>query len=298
MSYVGKPPKKRQLNFNTIEYTGSGIAGPYALDKNRSGDAIDVWVGGAWQSPSAYSITGSTLTLGGTVSIGIPIVIKYREGRLGMATPGPGAVNTVNILDGSFDPSNLANDTAGNVIQFVGGNPTSVDPYSIVDRNDQLRIMINSWRIATNSGQTIYNMVDGISDTFSDETGIDTGTSTNETFNSGSYTNASLEMVLVSDTFIANSVPDEAYIAIQHQAIDAVTINTDLIAEISRDGGSTWSVVTLANEGTVDISVIEAMTVFSGLVDISGQPSGTSIKYRLTTTTANQEIHAVSVQWR
>lgn len=298
MGYLGKKPKKRSLNHDTLNFTGSGISGPYSLGTARSEDSIDVWVGGAWQSPNAYSISGSDLTFSESIPTGISIVIKNREGAIGIAVPGPDAVTTSNILDGSFDPSNLADSTPGNIVQFVGGNPASVDPYSIVDRDDQLRIMVNSWRIAKDSGQAIYNMVDGISDEFEDETGIDTGTSSNETHTGDSYTNTSLVMSLVSETFSADSIPVEAYFAIQHEAIDAVVLNTDFIAEVSRDAGSTWSAVTLANEGIVNFSGGESRTLFAGLVDISGQPTGTSVKYRLTTTTANQIVHAVALQWR
>jgi len=52
-------------------------------------------------------------------------------------------------------------------------------------------IMINSFNIAAAGGFAYQNMVDGVVDEFEDETGVDTSTSTNESYNTASdyYTN-------------------------------------------------------------------------------------------------------------
>ena len=51
--------------------------------------------------------------------------------------------------------------------------------------------------------------------------------------------------------------------------VDSITLNTDLIVGVSRDGGSNFSTVTLTDEGyTVGSS---GQRILSGTVDISGQ---------------------------
>lgn len=57
--------------------------------------------------------------------------------------------------------------------------------------NNQLaNIALNAFNIAVNGGMSVQNMVDGISDTFTDETGIDTGRSIGEIYDAGRYLHA------------------------------------------------------------------------------------------------------------
>jgi len=76
------------------------------------------------------------------------------------------------------------------------------------------------------------------------------------------------------------------------------TINTDVKGYVSRDGGSNWTQGTLASEGSWGTN--KKILTFHNL-DISGQPSGTSMKYKITThnqAEAKQtRIHAVSLAW-
>ncbi len=48
-------------------------------------------------------------------------------------------------------------------------------------------IMLNAMNIASNNDLSVGNLVDGVVDTYTDETGIDNGASANETFEGGSY---------------------------------------------------------------------------------------------------------------
>ena len=58
--------------------------------------------------------------------------------------------------------------------------------------SEKSNIMLNSFRIEEQGGLTVQGMVDGVSDVFTDESGVDTGTSTDETYNGTSdyYENA------------------------------------------------------------------------------------------------------------
>jgi hypothetical protein len=72
-------------------------------------------------------------------------------------------------------------------------------------------------------------------------------------------------------------------------------LNTDLIASVSRDGGSNFSTVTLTDEGYVTGS--SGQRILSGTVDISGQPSGTSMRWKLALANNSSKIHGVSLAW-
>jgi len=103
-----------------------------------------------------------------------------------------------------------------------------------------------------------------------------------------------LNMTLVSKDFVAEAQPDTARIILFEEDIDALTLNTDLFAYVSRDGGTTFTQATLVDEGNYDTT----SRILSASVDISGQPSGTDMQYKITT--ANNKdlnIHGSSLTW-
>ena len=82
---------------------------------------------------------------------------------------------------------------------------------------------------------------------------------------------------LVSNAFTAATQPDTARIYVH--VIGSGVANTDLTAEVSRDGGTTWTTATL----TLDRTLADGTKAYSdNSINISGQPSGTSMKYRLS----------------
>ena len=103
-------------------------------------------------------------------------------------------------------------------------------------------------------------------------------------------------MTLVSNAFTADSAPSNTVIGVQVVENESITINTDLTAEVSRDGGTTYTACTLALKTSLAASGTKYYE--SASTDISSQPSGTSIKYRVKTlNTKNIELHGVALKW-
>jgi len=101
-------------------------------------------------------------------------------------------------------------------------------------------------------------------------------------------------MVLVSETFTAEAEADSTRFVGLLEDVDSITINTDLKIYASRDDGTTWSQITLSDEGDYDTS----KRILTGTVDISGQPSGTSMKYKIETlNNKDLNFHASSLSW-
>ena len=100
-------------------------------------------------------------------------------------------------------------------------------------------------------------------------------------------------MTLVSNAFTASAVPTQARIAVFIDPQVNITINTDFTAEVSRDGGTTWTAVTLA----IVSNPIGTVEQYEGTVSISSQPSGTSMKYRLKTLN-NKDIDVTGTVFR
>jgi hypothetical protein len=112
---------------------------------------------------------------------------------------------------------------------------------------------------------------------------------------SGSFAGATpLDMTLVSNTFTAESKPDNARIIMFEEDIDTVTLNTDLIGYVSRDGGTTWTAATLENQGDYDTN----QRILANTVDISAQPSGVSMVYKIETLNEKgMKEHGTALSW-
>jgi len=105
--------------------------------------------------------------------------------------------------------------------------------------------------------------------------------------------NAAYEnMVLITEDYTAAAQPTYARPSVFVEPIDAITINTDLKAYASRDGGTTWNQATLAliaSYGDVDHYAADA-TLTS---------TGTTMKLKLETlNTKRVNVHALGLSWR
>ena len=111
---------------------------------------------------------------------------------------------------------------------------------------------------------------------------------------SGSVTSST---TIVSNAFTASSEPSTSRIVVfQETASGSPTLNTDLIASISRDGGSTFTNATLTDSGYVTGS--SGQRILTGTATVSGQPSGTSMRWKLALANNQSKIHGVSLQWK
>jgi hypothetical protein len=154
------------------------------------------------------------------------------------------------------------------------------DAYDLGVGDNANNIALLAFKVATQDSLSVFNLVDGVSDEFEDETGVDTGNSANESYDSSNdlYTQTTNgDLTLISTATTAQSAPADARIVIFEQDIDALTINTDIKAFVSRDNGSNYSEVTLTDEG----DYASGKQILAGSVDVSGQPSGTSMRWKI-----------------
>ena len=101
---------------------------------------------------------------------------------------------------------------------------------------------------------------------------------------------------IVSNAFTAGSAPSTSRIVVFQENVDSITLNTDIIASISRDGGTTFTTATLTDSGYVTGS--SGQRILTGTATISGQPSGTSMRWKLALANNQSKIHGVSLQWK
>ena len=100
---------------------------------------------------------------------------------------------------------------------------------------------------------------------------------------------------IVSTAFSATSVPTTSRIVVFEEDIESPTLNTDVVASISRDGGSTFTTATLSDSGYVTGS--SGQRILTGQATISGQPSGQSMRWKLALANKKVKIHGVSLSW-
>ena len=108
-------------------------------------------------------------------------------------------------------------------------------------------------------------------------------------------------LTLVSNAFVADTPPSIGRIHVQvalraASTTQAFTVNDDLTAEISRDGGPTFTAATLVLK---EILKDGTEAYEDNNVNISGQPSGNQMKYRIKTLNNKAiRIHGAVLQWK
>jgi len=110
-----------------------------------------------------------------------------------------------------------------------------------------------------------------------------------------------IDLTLQSTDTTASTEADNAdMILLMENSSGTATLNTDIKGYISRDSGSNFTQGTLVDEGTWGTN--KKILAFHDL-DISGQPSGTDMCYKITTHNQSAgskvtKVHATSIGWR
>ncbi|MBI2235780.1 MAG: hypothetical protein HYU60_02285 [Magnetospirillum sp.] len=110
-------------------------------------------------------------------------------------------------------------------------------------------------------------------------------------------TTAPVSIATVSTAVTAASAPATVTLVAIHKDLSGTAIlNTDCVCKVSRDDGTTWTVVTMAD---LDAGPVSGSRVLKGSADLSGQPSGTSLKWRVETANGKeQQFHGIWMQWK
>ena len=144
MSYIGFKPV--QGNVIVDEFTSSGGSTYTLSSQPTNNNVVEVVVGGLTQSSSAYSFSGTTLTLAGVAS-GTKIIVRQHGEKLLIPTPGDDTVTGAKIadnaldsehyVDGSIDTAHLADDavTAAKIHDDVALGGPSLGTSSVMRTN-------------------------------------------------------------------------------------------------------------------------------------------------------------------
>lgn len=210
-----------------------------------------------------------------------------------------------------------AGSVAGELITLDGSGriPAGVDGSLLENLAETSDVITNRNNAALNTITAMDNhnlavqvVINGMADSFIDQSGVDTVTSTNEVYDGTAgdehYNNgtvgAGTSMVLESADFAPSITSATGTLVIIEENIDQfVTLNVDLIAEISRDGGTTFTAVTLSDGGPFVFGSTAKRILTSDAADLSGQGTSTAMIWRVRTPTSQAvKIYSVAMHWR
>ena len=185
----------------------------------------------------------------------------------------------------------------------IGTVTTLVTSACSQNDNNYFNIALLGFKMAVNEGLTVFNLVDGVIDEFNDESGTDEAEGSNDNYCASNdfYDNinpscAAQATTVVSEPFASGIAdPTSSRIVVFQENVDTPTLNTDIIASVSRDGGTTFTAATLADSGYV--TGASGQRILTGQATISGQPSGQSMRWKLALANNKVKIHGVSLSW-
>ena len=94
----------------------------------------------------------------------------------------------------------------------------------------------------------------------------------------------------------ATSAPSTVRLVLLGKEEVTQTLNTDTVFQISRNNASNFSAVTMAESGTYNSSGVK---IYTGTVDVSGQPSGTQLVLKVTSALNKRfTIHGYSLLYK
>jgi len=109
------------------------------------------------------------------------------------------------------------------------------------------------------------------------------------------YYGVANNMTTASTVLTTSTAPSSIKVVAKVNYLDTPTLGTDLMFDVSRDSGTTWTPVTMVDKGSVG----SVRTLESGFTSVTSQPAGTSIKYRVRTANNKMvEIQDVYLTWQ
>lgn len=273
---------------------------------NAAYDASNDWyrptsTGGASQIPAMTSATTAGVTVSASnTNTGAGLQVWYAADK---------SASTAWVTNNSI--------TAGWwQVDFGAGNGKTCNSYSILNRSGAFNQVPSAWvlegsndgtnftALDTRSGETAWT--DGVVRNFTISSpanyryyrinvsavqtgGIAIGIAEFELYSGGTAN----DMTLVSVAYPVAVQPASGRLGVQVQGAEVFAINVDLIAEMSRDNGVTWTAAVLAL--TTSLSGIRLFE--DSEINLASQPAGTAMKWRVrTANNKNIQVSGVFAQ--
>jgi len=129
MGYIGNEPLELFVSKEKQVLTGNGSTGPYTLSNTISESTdIEVFVNNVRQEPGvAYTATGTSLTMTGTVASTDDFYVVYDGFAQGTTLPADGTITAAKLANGSVTQAKIASGVQLGAGYFLGENGTTGD---------------------------------------------------------------------------------------------------------------------------------------------------------------------------
>ena len=144
MPFIGNAPSNNFVSLKRQDITGDGTAS-YTLDyKVASVNDVLIYVNHVKQDPSSYSISNTSLTMGGNVASTDDFYIIYLGQGLQTVTPADNTITTSMVQDNAITDAKI-NASLGKVLQVVTATDTgnyTISSTTFVNSSNGLSVSI------------------------------------------------------------------------------------------------------------------------------------------------------------
>lgn len=257
--------------------------------QTQTGGAAILLVGGndhhaglKFTAPASGSITQVRITATAVTASGSWEARLYTNNSGSPGTQVGASSNAVSISatgDKTFTFATPPSITSGTVYWLVITPTTGIPDFSIAYCANQ-----------ASYGSGIAADITSITDT-----GVGGG---NEIRMEITYQSGFNNLTVASTSLTAAAAPSSVKIIARVKEIDSITLNTDLLFDVSRDGGTTWTTATMTDRFTSASPTASIHILESNSIDITSQPTGTSVKWRCRTDNNKSiELHDLYIYW-
>ena len=160
-------------------------------------------------------------------------------------------------------------------------------------------VLLNSLRMGKGLRLPAFTVLNGQVDAFMDESGIDSAVYGNgasaHIVEPGTLDSTTGEtLTLQSQIMIASNIPTRAHLVLLKEDVDLIELNSDLRGFVSRDGGVTWAEIVFSDVGKFD----DSTRILVATHPFNGEPSGTLMKYSITSNSRKLKLKGVALEWK
>ena len=133
MAYIGAEPSNNFVSLKRQVITGNN-GSTYTLDHSvASVNDVAIFVNNVRQDPASYSISGTALTLGGTISSSDSCYVIFLGQALQTVTPDANTITTAMIQDSAITSSKLSSGKILQVVSVVDSTDVTVNNQTYTD---------------------------------------------------------------------------------------------------------------------------------------------------------------------